>query len=1571
MAIDESAQEKAILDAQLRRGSRSLLSASDRFVQNGGDISTLYGGTPYVDPFPILDFFGSGGGYAKPGDIKKALGSFAVNATSGVAASLMEQSADRLEMENPTLADTIKNVRDGDLMAIWDYVSNFTIDPMSPTLGMAPESKWVNDAMEKFGIADTLRQKSTELKDWNIRFMAENDLLLGPDEEPTLLYNVVSGGASLMASLGIAVVTKSPTVAATVFGTIQQTDAYEAYRNAGSSVEKSQAMSIVEGLTMGYMEAIGSGQWMNTIIGRGSSPLRGMMRGALVNFQEEFSQAGAQEFFRKAGGINDNTALESLGSMLGQGFVGGLVGAPVGGITGPIESRGIKKASLGGDYREALAETLIGRLGDDMLTDLEMRIDASSGKATTETGKRYNEMFEQIISIAKAFNDGVDISTEYQTEQQKKELVDDIIKRAGESRNRKMVDEKAGRRRQLKEQEADLLDKISSVEQEGAEFVEKFLDNVKEIGYSDETIQAIEDAIYMVGLAQESAVEAIDSGADSAEIEFSDIMEFIDDAELRAEIDTLREDMIIEDALTGTPRYINIQRKAGKLNEKLRVLREEMATLESATDAELESIIGKEYVKIRGNVVEKVRKNEAINSFVKGFREGKKFSDEQITSVQSALMEGINSLKGTGVSDKLIARLMRRIPRTKTPKNLESLINKIDVLVEADIVRSIKEQSKLNTNKLIKQYKSKTVNSKKISKLDARISDAIDLMHKAQKGIAKGTRRKEGESMQDYRYRKADKVMGRMWQYEQELMRLASNEQNDPMPSNAKNIAMAYISSLVVDPTVSEQIAIEESIKGLVGVGRDVRNESVEKIQVEVDRATKQVIKAMETKKKRDPRSLRNRIMESLTQPGNLIVKTYNTILEQMGISDIEVLKGMEDLNLQNAENRMNNDNKLVELIKDTVGTKYFQKEYHNKGVFFRDEIKIGKSRVLEYLQNAEDVGDAKGVVVRYINHRKGQEGFGDSSLPKLRQEVYAAESIDDLMSLVENMVADRRSSYTIDWSKGEHIYWYMLLQNEQLRESIMAPWGDMAMSEELVAEIESELTAQDKKLAEALFKEYEIMYGKINEVYRRINGVSLPKVDFYTPISREAANGSDAPLDPVNDFTHYISSSFTKVRTQNAIQIKDQDAVMMFIKHMRNAQHYVDYAEWFEKATRVVASTSRDIINKHGAGLYNVLVEHINDLESANNVELNTQFNIIDYLRKTFMLSTLGMNPQIGIKQLTSIFALADGMSSTDFVSYVNEFMENPYQNFKMMRQHITWRGRGERFNKELDKIINDKKMQVGGKFTFQDFFMLSTRIGDAIPVYLGGYAQFRNAQANGASTREALNIAAKKVEASQQTSTEANLSLFQKRDDTIYKTIGMFTSSPLALLNMELQAFYQYKNGTINDQQFARKLAIYHIVIPAFFTWVASAFDADEEEYAKSFLLGTTGSVPIFSAPIDLIATYGINAGSEAMGRDNQLPIFTRTLGDNPLVDAASKPFRLNMRDAIHDVTSGDPITMAEGISSIVEAIDWLTVAPLENTADMTAGAIKIFTDNEDPVEGTLQLMGFSEYTLDQDER
>lgn len=1571
MPLDEAAQERAILNAQLQKGRASLLLGVDNYIQGGGDITSLYGSTPAPDTNFILDWVGASGGLAKSGDIKKALGSTVVNMTSGTVAGLIEQSADRLELEEPNFLDMLKSVKDMDVKGVWDYITSFSLDPMSPTLGMAPESEYFNDMMERLGISEKLRSTSNSIKEWNKEFLINNDLALGPDEQPTLLYNVVSGGTSLLASLGIGLATKSPKVAATVFGTIQQTDAYAAYREAGTSVEKAQAMSTLEGLVVGWLEMVGLGQWMNTIIGRGSSPLRGAMRGAIVNFQEEFAQAGAEEFFRKTGGINDNTALESLKSMFGQGVTGAIVGAPIGGITGPMETRGIKKAMVGGDYKEALGEIWAGRIVDDQDAELEIRLDAAVGDSKTEAGRKYAESFQQIAEISRAFNDGVDISKVYETEEQRKQLVDDVKKYAEDARQRSMSMERGGRRRILKKQEVDALEKLSSIEKEGADFVEGFLENVKGIGYSEETIQAIEDAIYMVGLAQESAVEAVNKGADSAEIEFSDIMEFIDEAELREEIDTLREDMIIDDAMTSTSRYINIQRKSGKLREKLRAIREELSTLEETPDAELESIVGKEYVKIRGNVIEKVRKNEAVNSFMKGFRLGKKFTGDEVASVQSAMLDGIDSLRGTGVSDKLIDRISRRIPRVKNSEQLASLIDKMDVLIEVDILRSAKKKSIEDTRKIIKKNASHKVGGKQISKLDARISDAVNLMYEAQKKITKGTKRKKDESISDYHQRKADKVMQRFSVYHNKLVQMASREQGSPMPDSAKTVAISYITSLIEKPTLSEQIAIEQSVRAMVGLGRDVRNEAIERKQVEIDKAKRAIANANKSTKKRDTESLRTRIMDAIRQPGDLIVKSYNTLLHELGMSDIPLLNQMEDLNMKNAENRINNDNRLIEVIKETVGPKYFSENYHEKKSFSRDDITIGKRRVIQYLEGESDIDAAKYNVIKYIGHRSGQDGFGETSSANLRRQVSDVKSIDELSSIVDNMVDDIRSSYSIDWTKGEHIYWYMLLQNEQIRESITAPWGDMAMPEDLVSEIESEMTEQDKQLADALFKEYENMYYKINEVYRRMYGTDLPKVDFYTPISREAADGSEAPLDPVNDFAHYLSASFTKVRTANAIQIKDQDAVDVYIKHVRNAQHWVDYAEWFEKVTSALDGASREIISKHGRGVYNVLREHINDLESASNIDMNTRLDWLDYFRKTFMLSTLGANPQIGIKQLTSIFALSDGMSSTEFVGYINEFMENPVDNFNLMRQHVTWKYRGEKFNKELDVILNQKKMAAGGKFTFQDLFMLPIRIGDGIPVYLGGYAQFRHAQKNGKSTHEALNIAAKKVEASQQTSIEANLSLWQKKDGSLYKTIGMFTSSPLALLNMELQALYQYKNGDISYNEFTRKVAVYHVVIPAFFTWVASAFDADEEEYAKSFVLGTTGSVPIFSAPIDLLATKGINIISEKLGRDSQLPYYNRSLGDNPIVNFGENLLRVDLENAVKDVTSGNPVTMSEGISAIAKALDGLTTIPSENMADMTTGLLKMFSDNEDPVEGGLQLLGFSEYILDQDER
>jgi len=1222
---------------------------------SGGRVTDIYGATPFDDNV-FLDWIGAPGGLADVSQIKKALGTSFINMTTGVIATLIDEVVDQIEDDEPTKVDMLRDFRDNgvDLQSLTEFATSFVIDT-SPIPIMPTEMRnFVSDAIEKTGAAEVLRETSNGIKNWNQEFLARNDLALGPDEEPTLLYNIVSGGTSLLASLGLLLLTKNPQLAATVLGTVQQTQAYEAYMAAGEEADKALAMSLVEAAVVGWLEMVGQGVWLNNVIGRGSSPLRGALRGGAVNFQEEFSQAGAEEFFRKIGGINDNTMMESFGSMLGQGIVGGLSGSPLGAVTGPMEMKGIRKAVDGGDYREALAETVAGRLIDDTSAELEFRVDAMSGEAKTEAGKQLSGVFNQIIDIAKAFNDGVDIQEVYKTKEQQEAFVADIIDRAGKSRTRKLAQEKAGRLRVLREKEANILEKIGAESDAAEVFIESLADKFDAETSAADKVESLRELL-------DTTAGDPDFVADADTIFDAIVNQEIDVAEYEALIEELRNDQDFETILEGSSRYINIQKRANKLNKELEQVRSEMTSLKES-DANIADIIGDEYIKIRGDVVEDIRQNQAVKSLVDGIRLGKKLSSDQISSVQSALTDGIKKLEGTGVSDKAIKSLLRRVAATKSPVRLQYIVNNLPTMLQSDIVRQSKQQSIKNTKAIIKKFSSKRKNSKAYSTLDAQVSDAVDTMRHAEKNLSKGVgRRAEGESLDEFQTRKRDVMRNRFAAYVSKIM-------NDPMPDNAKSVAIQYISSLVEEPSFVEQVEIEQMVKGLVGIGRDIRSEKMAQREAEIFDATKDVVDKNQSKTKFNPDKLATKIKEAFSQPGNILVKSYNTLLDQMNIRDNKVLGQLEDLNILNAENRTRNDDELLQMIKDTVGAKYFTNEYLKGKVFSRDEIKIGKGRMVEFLNTldeATDLDTAKKNVLRYIQHRSGDKGFGSAASKVLRDNVRGAESISDLTSIVGRMPQDLRDSYAIDWTHGELMYWYMLLQNDDMRESIMAPWGDMAMSEELVAEIESSITENDKKLVDVLSKKYEEMYEKINDVYRRINGTNLQRVENYTPVSREAANGSDLPIDPVNDFAHYLSPSLTKLRNNNAIRIKDQDAVDVYLKHVRNAQHYIDYAEWFEKATRVIAGASRDIIDTHGMSAYQALLGHIQLMEKVQNIEMNTQFAPLKYFRKTFMLSTLGANPQIGVKQLTSIFAMADNMPTTDFVGYVNEFFENQQRTY------------------------------------------------------------------------------------------------------------------------------------------------------------------------------------------------------------------------------------------------------------------------------------------------------------------
>jgi hypothetical protein len=122
--------------------------------------------------------------------------------------------------------------------------------------------------------------------------------------------------------------------------------------------------------------------------------------------------------------------------------------------------------------------------------------------------------------------------------------------------------------------------------------------------------------------------------------------------------------------------------------------------------------------------------------------------------------------------------------------------------------------------------------------------------------------------------------------------------------------------------------------------------------------------------------------------------------------------------------------------------------------------------------------------------------------------------------------------------------------------------WG---YTQAFIDKIEGALSNEAKEVRQFLLDNYDREYQRINAVYRQLNGIDLPRIQFYSPLLVAPQNAPQGMInDPVTG--NAISAASTSpgaLRTRgNAIaEPQFRDALQTFIAHTKQMEHWMAYA--------------------------------------------------------------------------------------------------------------------------------------------------------------------------------------------------------------------------------------------------------------------------------------------------------------------------------------------------------------------------------------------------------------------------
>jgi hypothetical protein len=1589
--VDEYVPETGTFVDVPKGAPRNIINAENRFVQGENQDNIV--GDSWFNPEKIYDWLDAPGGFGDIGDLRGA-GAALMRMTVGTLGMQVEKFGEQLNEPSMGIVEATQRAMDGELSAFWEYAMDK--NPLTSGFMVSAMPEPMRDYLRDQGVVERSIEAGRSIQDWNKRFIAEVGLGLGPDEDATFLYRLSEGATSLVGSLGLLYVTRSPAAAAAVFGYIEGTSAYNEARDRGKGVEGSTLYGHGQGALTYVLEKVGGEIIMSNlkIPGMGSRVFSGAMGEGLTEASQGFSQETLAQLYdvRKGGGQD---AFQQAFS----GFVyGALLGGPTAGVAGFHQDAQTRDMLGNDESRYSLAEMMVEGMTDTALKEFRMHQEASSG-AKLKMSEKIRKDQKVVKDILKAAMTGIDIDTVYKSETRKQKDIESFITDLDKAAKTSDLQRKGFRKEALR-RESQLLEELTQIEEEGGQLV-------------DSVLSEIDDGKLKAKILKRLGTENV----------VDDLYDILEEKE-------------VQDALEGSSKYKKIEERSNKIRDRLAEVQLELAQNEGAlagrtddtktgdeahipigpsgkrkfvgatfyhtTDSQSAEqirsdgfrVVGdgyygdaisltdnKEYssqfgeetltVELKSNAkiydqsnpeqakkiqdVQNSREFQAASPTADGARPGQKTYGEVYSE------NGIDGIYDDGAGDLFIFNpKVIKIAEPTTGVTLEELKGR-DILVKGGSIEVAATKAAVAALKDGIRYGTKSTKEN--------LQEAQKIFKDAVKALPKSLDLTTGRRTQ---------LMSRSIRVTpKNIERMIKNMQRDAQRSmyrGATKLAIEHIKSKLIKNKDQKSYRVQDTLNAIAPMNTKNADE---------------VLGSLEAKYGDDIEGpelhFGRRYAYALMNP-RTPYRDWVDLLEDIEHYTATGIQGFQNMAKEKAAIRESVISKLEKksgkrISEDTSKTTITQAVLASAGYvgvtynttlerlgLMDSPLNIDKSS----MSYRKGIMEKKATLIQKI----------ESSLGKkfMKNYFHKAKRADDLV-LEEVIQETGKEAATERLTKPQAVQRYMELQNPHVRESIIEGMG---YTEAHIQKIENYIGPEGQDLADILFEMYEDSYDEINDVYRRINGVSLPKVGFYAKINRDFSEaGQQIDIDGVKTIFSFFEPSALKPRKNSKRPLKKGDALDVFLRYSHNTQQYVSFAEFYQEADAILQNSRSEkaLVGIMGKSGYDKFKQHVKMLRTSKYEFSHQAMPAIDYLRDVYVKSTLGLNPQIGLKQLTSVFAFSAGISSGDFISGVSEFFSNPVKHWNEMVAHDTIKYRGKNFmnemlDAEMNSYNNRAKKIMRGEGKFLDFAMISVRLGDKLPLIMGGYAHMRALEKRGMSREMAMDKAMNLAEQSQQSTLEGNLPLAQKEGNSMTKLVMMFTSSPIALMNMQMKALHKLKNKDIGPAEFLRTVSIYQMIIPSFFGMIAQALNpADEEEReqlaaltAQYAILGPWASLPLFGGGLEFVGhTAAELIDDNFLGDKIDIKQYQRSLADDRILDAGKMLVRESTK-IVNGLAGNEPVTYMELLESLALIADQGVALPIDNTTDILKGVWGIAEDREINEDDVLRILGYSDFARKQ---
>jgi len=1347
-------------------------------------------------------------------------------------------------------------------------------------------------------IADDLSQSL--MQDY-YRMAAEYNWAFNEDGERSFMFNLGSGGASLVEALGITLITKSPAMTAAFFGALQQTETYKKAIDAGKTPQQAFMIANSAGVTMGLLEMAGIKVLMKTMGSTGKRIIQKATEGAMTEGLQEMSQEASVIGIEGVTGVEDFNEGQ-LGQIGQSGAIGAILGGGAGSIGGAISDASgrsaVRSGSVDADMVKRLTDAFDMNIRSNFNVEKQTFIDSRLNNPKSEAGKRLKTLQDKVDQIIRTQLNGQSFENVFRTEKQQEEYIENIVDQMSVATD---ADFKVIQSSKLKEIQSDTK-KLAGIQKEleksGSSVVAKYAEKFDQKDHRQkylgseggksisEALIGMRKALRQLRKDQETELgpRVLDIQAEIASLEDT-IQDFeVMDGE---SLESFDDKPIFRDGLEGLPEYKRIARQSKEIDAQLKKKEAEYKEWAEKTNRpEIFDFIKNERISVPGQALRKITRDASVKSFMKGLVSGQKKNQTYFIDVIGSLERFIKAMPvfkgkvlGKEGKQEILNELNKRKDKLKTRKMSEE---DIDVQVDAiaDAIEDMVAVAKAMTSE--QAYKSHKKSLRKMfagerKTLDPDLNTALQAM---QSMLGSGVN-----------------FQGAWEAFDQEY----GNMYRGIVDAFAEVLRAEDAGTISMDELSEAYATTLDEVEYVVNYGY-VPNDAHIRRAAEIQAAKKAIENTDETKSDKDlERARRGKAYLVIDGFFNMNFETLNTLWVKLGMQNIKTL------DMTDADAGFRNDKiRWTKRVKDIA-----------------KKLEYGKKTLEEW-------------------------SHADS------QETYLLERDDGKIvpyKLTKSMVIQR----------------VMNLKNKQERAQAMDPKG-LGYTQKFIDQLEGSLSMGENKFIDDIMGVYKEIYAEISPVYRDLFLIDMPKIENYAPSPKKSRDGKDVSIHEIKFLgpDGLALPSLTQNRVNNKRDFADMGVIEVLTHYVESAMYMKNYQKKVSDVSAIISDkgVKRGIIEKMGTRGYARLTSHIDyikDMPERNSMARN---ELWDYMSKVFIVNKLMFKPNQMFKQYSSAFGLIEDVPTAYSAKHMSK-MFNPisYRRWrKIFEQNETFKNRSEHIDADYNPMLDKSTIGIfaeQGKIV--KWGMKPTVIGDRWAIVSGGGIYFDYlTKVQGVSEKEAVDIVMRKAEMSQQSSLPSNMTLLQKDPGPFARTIRMFSSSTVALTNMQMQAWAKYRAGDISRGQLFKNLALYQVVVPLFYSLMAGQIAIDDDDEFVGGVLhaamkGNIGTLPIVGEGMDALAVKAVNTMTDA-----ELTSYGIRGVQNPLGEF----YKVTMK-GMQVALGEEEYTEEEIFKVIFQLVDSTARLGSENAFNGLVGASEVV--GEGSSEGLLRMFGYSKLTAE----